>query len=72
MTFGYMYHTTNFSKKEDVLMEFSEKIKQPSRELGCFKPGWIPLFQNIVIEPFQHCLNERSSPVWPILHFAVE
>lgn len=37
MTYSYMYHTTNFSKKEAVLMEFSEKIKQPSRELGCFK-----------------------------------
>lgn len=37
MTYSYMYHTTIFSKKEGVLMEFSEKIKQPSRELGCFK-----------------------------------
>jgi len=35
MTYGYKYHTTFFSKKEDILMEFSEKIKQPSRELGC-------------------------------------
>ena len=63
MTYSYMYHTTIFSKKEGVLMEFSEKIKQPSRELGCFKVDESRLFQNTVIELFQHCLNERSSPV---------
>ncbi|GAA3349031.1 hypothetical protein GCM10017717_29440 [Deinococcus persicinus] len=62
MTYSYMNHTTNFSKKEDILIEFSEKIKQPSRELGCFKVDESRLFQNTAIEPFQHCLNERSSP----------
>lgn len=62
MICSYKYHTTNFSKKEDILIEYSEKIKQPSRELGCFKVDESRLFHNTAIEPFQHCLNEGSLP----------
>jgi len=72
MTYLCLYHTTIFSKNESVLMEFSEKTKQPSRELGYFIVGWILLFQNTAIALFQHYLNERPSHVWLILHFVVE
>lgn len=71
MTFdGYIIQ--QFVKRIKVFLEnFLKKIKLPSEGVGSFTRSWIPLIRNTVGAPFQHCLNEKPSHVWPTPHFAV-